>query len=981
MVPMNSIRWADCKIATFETPAHTTVREYQNSLLLRVLQTFREIVDALEDAEPDRDLRKFYVRLNAYSLLLTEDISPVLYVDLTPDLQSLVFSLLGKFASFMQFSVMPDYERTLPVSDPFPRLVTLAYYWGLSDLDEKLIHIRRCVDFNPKEQRDEMILLLRRCVETVQSQDSESLADQDEYRPPRKKRKAASSMCLAANSAFQVLAVSSRACQCSSKHNYTARLRLKTYHKKSKGQYAFNAFINPGEANKFWQETQIQAILSNNESLRPSRVRFTGQQDSSINRNGRKDRPRLLLRDLCEHIEKSKSRPLMRLNLVVENGRLWKDASSRSEFPISRSDLPLSLKEIIAFHPVSLTEKVKRVLAVLLASSVFHLDGTPWMRHIHFNASNIMFFRTTTAVPLKPYINVELIESDPEYKAVDAFRTAKEFDDEIDPDNLPIHPFPDIVMLATMLMELYMVQPIRSLGEQASFGLDHWDDIDDNMRYLTAVAVFEKFKADLSENFREAVERCLDQNIAFDRKDNMIDDEGIKRIIYEGIVLPLEEELDQGFGSIVPIDNLDEVAQTLDLNSWGQKKSNNETASVLFDRVEYPNNSPGALRNTFSSLSESSFRFNSTLENENASHDFDHSPLSFQEKLYRSQSEPNKSGNSTPPLTHRSYTVGWICALPEEMAVVQEMLDEIHSPLPRSFSDQNSYTLGRIGMHNVVIACHPAKVIGTVSAARVSEHMLCTFKHIKFGLLVGIGGGVPGAKDIRLGNVVVGEPSELASGESIGGVIQYDFGKTIEGGTFSHKGSLNRPPDVLVTAVSLVKENHYRDRPRFENYMKQMIMENPRLDSKFSSPSPEHDLLFEHDYSHCPQNDEESCKECDSNKLVQRRPRKQSSPQVYYGLIASGNQVMRDGNTRDRLGKKLGVLCFEMEAAEIVDAFPCLVIRGICDYADSHKNKIWQGYAASAAAAYAKELLSVISAREMESVERSSSIPRGDFMF
>jgi hypothetical protein len=49
-----------------------------------------------------------------------------------------------------------------------------------------------------------------------------------------------------------------------------------------------------------------------------------------------------------------------------------------------------------------------------------------------------------------------------------------------------------------------------------------------------------------------------------------------------------------------------------------------------------------------------------------------------------------------------------------------------------------------------------------------------------------------------------------------------------------------------------------------------------------------------------------------------------------------------------------------MEAAGLMDDFPCLVVRGICDYADSHKNKLWQGYAAAMAAAYAKELLSVI---------------------
>jgi hypothetical protein len=53
-----------------------------------------------------------------------------------------------------------------------------------------------------------------------------------------------------------------------------------------------------------------------------------------------------------------------------------------------------------------------------------------------------------------------------------------------------------------------------------------------------------------------------------------------------------------------------------------------------------------------------------------------------------------------------------------------------------------------------------------------------------------------------------------------------------------------------------------------------------------------------------------------------------------------------------------------MEAAGLMDSFPCLVIRGICNYADSRKNKRWREYAAAAAAAaaYAKEILSVIAA-------------------
>lgn len=103
------------------------------------------------------------------------------------------------------------------------------------------------------------------------------------------------------------------------------------------------------------------------------------------------------------------------------------------------------------------------------------------------------------------------------------------------------------------------------------------------------------------------------------------------------------------------------------------------------------------------------------------------------------------------------------------------------------------------------------------------------------------------------------------------------------------------------------------------------------------SPGAENDQLFEADYVHPPEN--KTCASCDSTKLKDRPARAVDGPQVHYGLIASANQVMKDGLTRDRLAKELGVICFEMEAAGLMDHFPCLVVRGICDYADSHKNK------------------------------------------
>lgn len=104
-------------------------------------------------------------------------------------------------------------------------------------------------------------------------------------------------------------------------------------------------------------------------------------------------------------------------------------------------------------------------------------------------------------------------------------------------------------------------------------------------------------------------------------------------------------------------------------------------------------------------------------------------------------------------------------------------------------------------------------------------------------------------------------------------------------------------------------------------------------------------------------------------RVAERQPRGNEEAVVHYGTIASGNQVMRDGATRDKVSSELGgILCFEMEAAGLMNSFPCLIIRGICDSADSHKNKNWQHYTAGTAAAYAKEVLSVIPAVKFSNI-------------
>lgn len=314
---------------------------------------------------------------------------------------------------------------------------------------------------------------------------------------------------------------------------------------------------------------------------------------------------------------------------------------------------------------------------------------------------------------------------------------------------------------------------------------------------------------------------------------------------------------------------------------------------------------------------------------------------------------------STRVLSHSDYTVGWICAIPVEMAAAKAMLDEVHEDLPVPSHDPNAYTLGRVGKHNVVIACLPSGIYGNTSATAVATQLLATFGSIRFGLMVGIGGGVPNKEaDIHLGDIVVSKPMG-----GCGGVVQYDYGKLLSG-RFERTGMLNQPPQILLRALSKLQASHLTEESQIPRLLSEMETKLGHKASTFTRPRQE-DQLFETDYEHVEQ--PRQCELCDSTKTVPRAARESNEPIIYYGLIASGNSVVKNSYIRDWLSRELQVYCLEMEAAGLMDNFPCLVIRGICDYADSHKNKNWQGYAAAVAAAFAKELLLVVSVNSVGS--------------
>lgn len=323
----------------------------------------------------------------------------------------------------------------------------------------------------------------------------------------------------------------------------------------------------------------------------------------------------------------------------------------------------------------------------------------------------------------------------------------------------------------------------------------------------------------------------------------------------------------------------------------------------------------------------------------------------------------------------KNYTVGWICAITTEYVAARAFLDEVHKgPESVSEHDNNDYTLGKVGKHNVVIAVLPDGEYGTASAATVASDMLHSFPNLRIGLMVGIGGGAPSADhDIRLGDVVVSSPRDGNSG-----VFQYDFGKTIQDQSFRYTRYLNQPPTVLRAAVGGLKAQYEEIGHQIEEAINSILERKPRLRQKYKRPDPSSDRLYQPGFTH-PQNNDASCAAVCSDepsKLIIRRERTdmEDNPAIHYGLIASGNQLMKDARARDTLVKEKDVLCFEMEAAGLMNHFPCLVIRGICDYSDSHKNKEWQGYAAMSAAVYAKDLLCRIASNRVEAERKIGDI-------
>ncbi|ERF74247.1 hypothetical protein EPUS_03437 [Endocarpon pusillum Z07020] len=329
------------------------------------------------------------------------------------------------------------------------------------------------------------------------------------------------------------------------------------------------------------------------------------------------------------------------------------------------------------------------------------------------------------------------------------------------------------------------------------------------------------------------------------------------------------------------------------------------------------------------------------------------------------------------PADRNAFEIAILCALSIESDAVEALFDDFWEEdevqYGKAPGDPNSYTLGRIGLHNVVLAYMPA--MGKAASAGVAAYFRTSFPNVRLGLVVGVCGGVPyppGFGEIFLGDVIIST-----------GVIQFDLGRQYSNRVVRKdtlQDSLGRPNHEI--RAFLNKLQGWRARSELRRHVIEYVAE---LCSKegFDAPAcPQtgEDKLYHANYRHkhqdagicdicaqcvkpedpvCDVALESTCAKlgCDDLHLVPRKRASRRDPSIRFGLMASGDVVMKSGLNRDHLAAEEKVIGFEMEGAGVWETFPTVVIKGVCDYSDSHKSKKWQNYVALIAAACAKGFL------------------------
>jgi nucleoside phosphorylase len=507
---------------------------------------------------------------------------------------------------------------------------------------------------------------------------------------------------------------------------------------------------------------------------------------------------------------------------------------------------------------------------------------------------------------------------------------------------------PVLLAFARLLMEI-------NSGEKILFEI-HPRREDNITIWAKMCDLLSQLERDRSSFFFEAVKGCLYLHTRLQtlRRQGpaQVSNLDIKKVIYENVVKNLELELNP--------------------DSLKRKRSNSDDE----DEEEH-------------SVVKKSFK------REDGSRKIQQLPaarLSRVASLHNGDSDLTSLANS-PPRDRDSFEVAILCALPLEYDAVSLLMDRIwdndHDLDGRNDNDSNAYMTGRIGRFNVVLVL--LSNMGKVGAASSAASLRSSYPKLKFVFLTGICGGVPRPgtdEEILLGDVIISKAA-----------IQYDHGRLYPDGLAGRdeiEDSLGRLPKKIRNLVTVLETDLGREKlEKRTNYFLQQLQSNPfksRSRRNYQYPGAENDILYKANFRHkhhetstcicvkchkssdpvCEESRKLSCEElgCDEEQTVPRerlntkryqelngQKEEAQAPSIFVGRVGSGDTVVKSGEDRDKIAKRHNLLAFEMEAAGIWDEIPCIVVKGVCDYADSHKNKSWQAFASATAACATKALL------------------------
>lgn len=688
------------------------------------------------------------------------------------------------------------------------------------------------------------------------------------------------------------------------------------------------------------------------------KYRFNNQ--TLHNRSGVRGNPRRQVHCLPIALQQNPDRSVFRANLAIEESKYWGLVPSKRRFSPEDVNDQITFENLFEFKNSEWRELTKLVLAVILAHSLLYLNASPWLNGF-WNRSSIVFYKQGHFLPARPFLRTQISKD------------AKVSPEMVEADDC-FHRYPGILDFGIALLEIHTG---KRIDENVTTNSRRWGK--------ASQVLFEE-KWNMRDQYRSAVSACLEPDFGLDA--NCTPQE-LHQQILKKVVKPLNAELSKGFMQLLKTNPLDEVATKIDLISGSLFQPSDIHQRTIPSIAPLGRKYTTATKLAHVSGNVTAIKKGATVPGYPATNKFSSTTAA---SLSRSTSKL-----SSRPLSRDAFEIAIICALQIERDAVEALLDEEYETDGFSYGkasgDPNAYTTGRIGYHHVVLAYMPA--MGKISAAVVASNIRSSFKGITVGLVVGICGGVPNTADgreILLGDVIISTS-----------VVHIDFGRQYPN-KFVRKDAvedtLGRANHEIRSVLGKVSGYLVRQRLKDKTSIYSTRICTNEAFHKARYPGPERDKLYQSTYRHKHQNPnsciicsdcqgqddevcetalESSCAElsCDDGFLVRRQRlqkamgfapgggrivdedliREAQKSSIHFGRIASGDGVMKSGQHRDRIAVEEKVIGFEMESAGTWDYIPTVVIKSVCDYADNHKNKEWQDYAAVTAAACTRAFL------------------------